>query len=128
MKTIAVLVQLFMFTLYSGFIMGQDARSVQKGPPGKPPVIQKIKDIVIYTDSNFHSAFPSVIKRSNGDLVVAFRRAPNRSIFGEKKTNHVDPTSQLMMVIHPIRGIRGRSQSCYMLTPLAVRRIPVCCN
>ena len=64
----------------------------------KSSAIKKIKDIIIYADSNFHSAFPSVIKRKNGDLLVAFRRAPNRKIFGEKHTNHVDPTSQLVMV------------------------------
>src|SRR5690606_26761317 len=42
--------------------------------------------------------FPSVIKRPDGELIVAFRRAPDRKIFGEKSTNHVDPNSYLMMV------------------------------
>ena len=60
--------------------------------------VRKIKDIIIYKDSLFFSSFPSVIKRSNGELLVAFRRAPDRRIFGEKSTNHVDPNSYLVMV------------------------------
>lgn len=60
--------------------------------------VRKLKDVVIYEDAKFHSAFPSVIKRANGELIVAFRRAPDRKIFGEKGTSHVDPTSHLVMV------------------------------
>jgi hypothetical protein len=60
--------------------------------------IRKIKDVIIYSDSSFHSAFPSIIRKHNGELMLAFRRAPNRRVFGESYTNHVDPTSQLMSV------------------------------
>src|SRR5512133_3294962 len=58
----------------------------------------KVKDIVIYQDSMFYSAFPSVIKRPDGELIVAFRRAPNRHIFGEGGNSHVDPNSFLVQV------------------------------
>jgi sialidase-1 len=60
--------------------------------------IRKIKDVIIYNDTLFHSAFPSVIRRPDGELLVAFRRAPERRMFGEGKTVHVDPNSYLMMV------------------------------
>ncbi len=60
--------------------------------------ITKIKDVIIYEDSTFYSAFPSVIKRPNGEIFVAFRKAPDRKIFGESNTNHVDPNSYLVMV------------------------------
>jgi sialidase-1 len=60
--------------------------------------VQKITDIVIYEDPRFYSAFPSVIKRPDGEVIVAFRRAPDRKIFGEKGTSHVDPNSYLVMV------------------------------
>jgi hypothetical protein len=60
--------------------------------------IRKIKDILIYEDPMFYSSFPSIIKRPDGELIVAFRRAPDRKIFGEKSTNHVDPNSYLMAV------------------------------
>jgi sialidase-1 len=60
--------------------------------------IKKIKDILIYEDTLFYASFPSVIKRPDGKLVVAFRRAPDRKIFGEKHTNHTDPNSYLVMV------------------------------
>lgn len=58
---------------------------------------RKIKDVVIYEDSRFYSSFPSVVKRPDGELVVAFRRAPERKIFGEKGSSHVDPNSYLML-------------------------------
>lgn len=60
--------------------------------------IVKVKDIVIYQDTMFYSAFPSVVKRPDGELIVAFRRAPDRKIFGEGGTSHVDPNSYLVMV------------------------------
>ncbi len=59
---------------------------------------QKIKDIVIYENPRFHSAFPSVIRRPDGELLLSFRRAPNRKTFGEAGNNHVDPNSQLMLL------------------------------
>ena len=62
------------------------------------PGIQKIRDIVIYEDARFHSAFPSVIRRPDGELLVAFRRAPERRQLGEKRTFHTDANSQLVTV------------------------------
>lgn len=58
--------------------------------------LQKVKDIIIYQDSQYYAAFPSIIKRSGGDFLLAFRRAPNRKIFGEKSSNHVDANSYLL--------------------------------
>jgi len=60
--------------------------------------VRKIKDIIIYKDSVFYASFPSVIKRPNGEILVAFRRAPDRKIFGEGHSNHVDPNSYLVAV------------------------------
>ena len=60
--------------------------------------VRKIKDIFIYQDTTFYASFPSVIKRPGGELLVAFRRAPDRKIFGEKGTSHVDPNSYLVLV------------------------------
>ena len=62
------------------------------------PAVQKIKDIMIYEDPQFYSAFPSIVKRPNGELLLAFRRAPDRKVFGESQTNHVDPNSYLVSV------------------------------
>ncbi len=58
----------------------------------------KVKDVVIYQDSMFYSAFPSVIRRPDGELIAAFRRAPDRHIFNERGNSHVDPNSYLVMV------------------------------
>ena len=70
---------------------------VSRSTPPKAS-IRKIKDVIIYEDPKFYCAFPSVIKRPDGELFVAFRRAPNRKIFGEKANDHVDPNSYLVMV------------------------------
>ena len=58
----------------------------------------KEKDIVIYQDDRFYSAFPSVVLRPDGELLVAFRRAPERRYFGEPGSNHTDPNSYLVLV------------------------------
>ena len=62
------------------------------------PGVRKIEDVIIYQDAKFHSAFPSVIRKKNGEILLAFRRAPNRKVFGEKGTSHVDPNSYLVAV------------------------------
>ncbi|MDB6123985.1 MAG: hypothetical protein JWQ71_2978 [Pedosphaera sp.] len=64
----------------------------------KVPTLKKIQDIVLYRDTNFHSAFPSIVKRPDGELLVAFRRAPDRRVFGESTYTHTDGSSQLVMV------------------------------
>lgn len=63
-----------------------------------PAGVRKVKDIMIYENADFHNAFPSVVKKKDGELFLAFRRAPNRKLFGEKGTDHVDPNSYLVAV------------------------------
>ena len=62
------------------------------------PSIRKVKDIIIYKDTAFFSTFPSIIKKPDGELLLAFRRAPDRKVFGENYTNHVDSNSYLVSV------------------------------
>ncbi|HBE41170.1 MAG TPA: exo-alpha-sialidase [Bacteroidales bacterium] len=62
------------------------------------PDVRKVRDIVIYEDPKFYCAFPSVVKRPNGELIVAFRRAPNRKLYGERGYTHTDPNSYLVLV------------------------------
>ncbi|MBO9592508.1 MAG: exo-alpha-sialidase [Niabella sp.] len=62
------------------------------------PLLQKIRDFVIYKDSLFHCAFPSVIRKKDGSYLLAFRRAPERRVLGERVTTHVDPNSYLMQL------------------------------
>lgn len=64
---------------------------------GEPPA-RKVKDVVIYKDAQFYSSFPSAVNVKGGEILVAFRRAPDRKIFGESGSNHVDPNSYLVMV------------------------------
>ncbi len=60
--------------------------------------LRKEADIVIYEDPQFYSAFPSIVRRPSGELIVAFRRAPDRRRLGESGTTHTDPNSYLVLV------------------------------
>src|ERR1051325_1751138 len=60
--------------------------------------VRKLADVVIYEDSKFYSAFPSIVRRPNGELLVGFRRAPDRRLLGEPGITHTDPNSQLVLV------------------------------
>ena len=64
----------------------------------KDTEVIKVKDIIIYKDAQFYASFPSVIKNEDGELIVAFRRAPDRKVFQESGTSHVDPNSYLVYV------------------------------
>ena len=44
--------------------------------------VKKVRDLVVYSDSMYYSAFPSVIELNDGHLMVAFRRAPNHQMMG----------------------------------------------
>ena len=59
---------------------------------------RKIKDFVIYCEEQYHSAMPSVVKLDDGEILVAFRRAPDRRILGKKQITHIDSNSNLMLV------------------------------
>jgi hypothetical protein len=83
---------------------GPDARA-QEQPKDKESsemspsaVWKKEKDIIIYRDELFYSAFPSIVVRPSGEVLVAFRRAPERRAFGEKRSWHTDPNSYLVLV------------------------------
>jgi hypothetical protein len=59
---------------------------------------RKIKDVLIYRDPRFYNAFPSVVRRPDGELLVAFRRAPDRRLQGAAGVSHTDPNSYLVLV------------------------------
>ena len=60
--------------------------------------MKKIDDIIIYQDERFYAAFPSVVSRPDGELLVAFRRAPERRRYGAERHSHCDPNSYLVLV------------------------------
>lgn len=94
MKIVRILSLLGCFVLFAA----TNLYAASSFPADSVPGVRKIQDVIIYQDSKFHAAFPSVIKKKNGEIVLAFRRAPDRKIFGEKGTNHVDPNSYLVSV------------------------------
>jgi sialidase-1 len=86
------------------FTAGQINSTLSSTSDQQPPV-RKIMDIIIYEDPTFYAAFPSVIRSASGEILVAFRRAPDRKIFGEKGSNHVDPNSYLVYVTSNDNGL-----------------------
>lgn len=87
----------FSFAMLSGSLLVVAASSITQAA-GQIPGVRKVRDIVIYEDARFFSAFPSIIKKPDGELLLGFRRAPNRRAFGEGKNMHVDPNSYLVQV------------------------------
>lgn len=67
--------------------------------------VVKVSDVIVYRDADFYAAFPSIVRRADGELIVAFRRAPDRRVFGEKGNNHVDPNSYLVLVRSRDNGV-----------------------
>jgi sialidase-1 len=68
-------------------------------PAANPPSpARKVRDFVIYEDPKYYATFPSIVRRPDGELLVAFRRAPSRNALGEKRESHTDPNSYLVMV------------------------------
>ena len=62
------------------------------------PGVREVSDTVIYQENRFYATFPSVVKRPDGELLVAFRRAPSRVALREKTESHIDPNSYLVLV------------------------------
>jgi hypothetical protein len=60
--------------------------------------IEKVRDLVLYQEAPYYCAFPSVVTRPDGELLVAFRRAPNRRLYGETAYTHVDANAQLVLI------------------------------
>jgi sialidase-1 len=67
-------------------------------PVAAEPGVTKVGDVIVYHDPQFYAAFPSIVRRADGELILAFRRAPDRRVFGEKGNSHVDPNSYLVLV------------------------------
>jgi hypothetical protein len=66
------------------------------GAPDAPARV--LGHVVVYEDPKFYCAFPSIVRRADGELLVAFRRAPDRRRFGEPGPTHTDANSYLVLV------------------------------
>ena len=78
-----------------GFALGIASCGVSRGATAD---LKKIEDIVIYKDDSFYSSFPSIVRRPTGELLTAFRRAPNRRLVGVRAVTHTDPNSYCVLV------------------------------
>jgi hypothetical protein len=88
------------FVIFAACLAIVGSGALRGAPPEPKPIrpLRKLQDLVIYQDDRFYAAFPSVVKRPDGELLVAFRRAPERRALGERSTSHTDPNSQLVRV------------------------------
>jgi hypothetical protein len=75
-----------------------ESQEKESGATSSSGAVHKLQDIVIYQDDKFYSSFPSIVRRPDGELLVAFRRAPDRRRFGAHGYTHTDPNSYLMLV------------------------------
>jgi sialidase-1 len=82
----------------AGLITLGAMRPAVAAPATVPSGLRKLEDVTIYVDARFHAAFPSIVRRPDGELLVAFRRAPDRRQLGDEKYTHADPNSYLMIV------------------------------
>lgn len=64
---------------------------------------REFEQVIVYENPKFYAAFPSIVRRPNGELLVAFRRAPERRRFGER-VSHTDANSYLVIVRSKDRG------------------------
>ncbi|MBL9210121.1 MAG: exo-alpha-sialidase [Opitutaceae bacterium] len=74
------------------------AAALSGGAAELVPGVRKVSDSILYQESRFYATFPSVVKRPDGELLVAFRRAPSRVALREKTESHIDPNSYLVLV------------------------------
>jgi hypothetical protein len=83
-------------------------------------MFKKIKDIVIYSDKKYYSAFPAVQALPKGKIIVSFRRAPNyHGLPGITASycQHGDILSQSMSVISEDNGETWGSPSLIYAPP-----------
>lgn len=60
--------------------------------------MKKATDLVIYRDDMYYSAFPSLVVRKDGEVLCAFRRAPDRRAIWQGGLSHTDTNSYLVLV------------------------------
>ena len=60
--------------------------------------VRVLEHRLIYQDPRFYAAFPSLVHRPGRELLLAFRRAPERRALGEPTVRHTDPNSYLVLV------------------------------
>jgi len=60
--------------------------------------LRKVKDLVIYQHEKFYATFPSIVTRPSGELVLAFRRSPERAFVRDGRGSHADPNSYLVLI------------------------------
>ena len=88
------------------------------------PSVRKLRDITIYSDEKFYCAFPSIVARRDGELIVAFRRAPERRAFGETGITHTDANAYLMLTRSTDAGQTWSTPELLFAHPLAGSQDP----
>ena len=90
--------------------------------------MHKLNDVILYRDDAYYAAFPSIVARPDGELLVAFRRAPERRQFFADRVSHIDPNSYLVLVRSHDAAAPGPSQSHSLPIRSAARKTRAWCS
>ena len=84
----------------------------------------RFEHIVLHKGTDYHSAFPEIIRLQNGDLVAVFRQAPVREgtgVQGERNARvshfHADPGSRIVVVRSTDDGLTWDNDSLVVVDP-----------
>ncbi len=89
----------FRIALVLAMVLSVAGASIAQEAQGRRSAdMKKIADVVIYRDDMFYSAFPSLVARKDGEILCAFRRAPDRRALWEGGLSHTDANSYLVLV------------------------------
>jgi sialidase-1 len=112
--------KLILLGLMAIFSLATQGRSENEASPG----VRRLQDFVIYKDDAFHAAFPSIVRRADGELLVAFRRAPDWRQFGAKGYTHTDPNSYLVLTRSKDEGKTWSDPKTFLAHPFGGSQDP----
>jgi len=80
-------------------VVGFFDKHLKSANRGETSKMRKVSDFIIYQDDKYYCAFPSLVMRKDGEILCAFRRAPNRVRFWNAPGySHTDANSYLVLV------------------------------
>ncbi len=79
-------------------ILAAGPLTAQTAQEGSASNMKKTTDVTIYRDDMYYAAFPSLVARANGEILCAFRRAPDRRALWQGGLSHTDANSYLVLV------------------------------
>lgn len=87
------------FSLFAVLSLVLLIQAVAAAAQGGSAQVKKLEDVVVYRDPMYYSAFPSLVVRPDGEILCAFRRAPDRrALWNAPANTHTDANSYCVLV------------------------------